>query len=124
MESASSSTVESLNSINSRENEDFEDFHNDMDLSIEDFRRRKTIGVIIRRGLKRFKKAVRMVIVLLRSGGILDTHKREFIDPVDLGKFNKICVGLDTLRWRGDAPVSRCTGVTMRDNFSFHSSII
>jgi len=49
-----------------------------------DFRRRKTIGVIIRRGLKRFKKAVRMVIVLLRSGGILDTHKREFIDPVDL----------------------------------------
>ena len=39
--------------------------------------------------LKRFKKAVRMVIVLLRSGGILDTHKREFIDPVDLGKFKK-----------------------------------
>ena len=39
--------------------------------------------------LKRFKKAVRMVIVLLRSGGILDTHKREFIDPVDLGKFQK-----------------------------------
>jgi len=61
-----------------------EDFKRDMDLSIEDFRRRKTIGVIIRRGLKRFKKAVRMVIVLLRSGGILDTHKREFIDPVDL----------------------------------------
>ena len=39
--------------------------------------------------LKRFKKAVRMVIVLLRSGGILDTHKREFIDPVDLGNFQK-----------------------------------
>ena len=98
MESASSSTVESLNSLNSRENEDFE---NDMDLSIEDFRRRKTIGVIIRRGLKRFKKAVRMVIVLLRSGGILDTHKREFIDPVDLGNFNKICVGSGTFRRRG-----------------------
>ena len=30
-----------------------------------------------------------MVIVLLRSGGILDTHKREFIDPVDLGNFQK-----------------------------------
>ena len=30
-----------------------------------------------------------MVIVLLRSGGILDTHKREFIDPVDLGNFKK-----------------------------------
>ena len=61
-----------------------------MDLSIEDFRRRKTIGVIIRRGLKRFKKAVRMVIVLLRSGGILDTHKREFIDPVDLRTFQNV----------------------------------
>ena len=103
MENASSSTVESLNSLNSRENEDFEDFHNDMDLSIEDFRRRKTIGVIIRRGLKRFKKAVRMVIVLLRSGGILDTHKREFIDPVDLGNFNKICVGSGTLCGLSDA---------------------
>ena len=43
--------------------------------------------------LKRFKKAVRMVIVLLRSGGILDTHKREFIDPVDLGNFQKISTG-------------------------------
>ena len=81
MEIMSLSTV---NSLNSRVTEDFK---RDMDLSIEDFRRRKTIGVIIRRGLKRFKKAVRMVIVLLRSGGILDTHKREFIDPVDLGNF-------------------------------------
>ena len=43
--------------------------------------------------LKRFKKAVRMVIVLLRSGGILDTHKREFIDPVDLGNFQKNLTG-------------------------------
>ena len=31
--------------------------------------RRKTIGVVLRRGIKRFRKAVRIVIVLLRSGG-------------------------------------------------------
>ena len=38
--------------MDSRGPETSEDSETDMDLSSEDFRRRKTIGVIIRRGLK------------------------------------------------------------------------
>ena len=47
MENTSSS-----NFMDSRGSETSEDSEKDMDLSSEDFRRRKTIGVIIRRGLK------------------------------------------------------------------------
>jgi len=35
----------------------------------ENANRRKTIGIVLRRGIKKFRKAVRIVIVLLRSGG-------------------------------------------------------
>ena len=40
--------------------------------------RRKTIGVVLRRGIKRFRKAVRIVIVLLRSGGYVSLQAIHF----------------------------------------------
>ena len=44
--------MSSSNFMDSRGSETSENSETDMDLSSEDFRRRKTIGVIIRRGLK------------------------------------------------------------------------
>ena len=52
MENTSSSNLKDSNFLDSRGSETSEDSETDMDLSSEDFRRRKTIGVIIRRGLK------------------------------------------------------------------------
>jgi len=48
------------------------------------FQRRKTVGIVQRRGLLRFRRAAKIVIILLRAGGVLSTHKHEFIDPIAL----------------------------------------
>ena len=52
MENTSGLNFTNSNLMDSRGSETTEHSETDMDLSIEDFRRRKTIGVIIRRGLK------------------------------------------------------------------------
>ena len=59
-----------------------------------------------------------MVIVLLRSGGILDTHKREFIDPVDLGNFKKkISTEKSLPKLTGTVPKSGTLSVILVQNF-------
>ena len=44
--------------------------------------RRKTVGIVQRRGLARFRRAAKIVIIMLRAGGVLHTHKHEYVDPV------------------------------------------
>ena len=43
--------------------------------------RRKTVGIVQRRGLARFRRAAKIVIIMLRAGGVLNTHKHEYVDP-------------------------------------------
>ena len=76
MENMSSSNFTDSNFSDSRGSGTFE--NSDMDLSSEDFRRRKTIGVIIRRGLKD------RVVNCIRSLKVYDHCKYKIIETLNL----------------------------------------